>query len=527
MKRIGLGVAGILMVGGCQSPMDNLDTILMRHQHAAANPHENGRASSSPDGAGLTTGQAEGLLPPGLLTLESARSIAVRANPDIHAAQARLEAALARVGEAQSRYFPTATFSHSAARTFHTPASRNRLNTLLLSSQPVPTDVDLGGGDPVLTTLLNALRRPFFNTSDDQGNRNSFSEHSTALTFSWTAFDGFIREAQILGAKYVYRAASYSLADAERLITHALDTAYYQVQLAEEQLRIARADEQFSREQYEETQTLQAAGRATQADVGNFRVRMLAAQANVTGATGVRDTGRVVLAELMGLGAGVLAEDTVLSPLTEETTEEISVPGAEPWLEKAMRNRPDVEQLSAVVESERENTRAVRGLFSPSLLLSGSWGFDRSSTIRYTVEDQSSAAAVELRWELYSGGSREARLRAAEAAATEAQAALHRLKLSVQSQVRTAIIDLSVAQGQIRLRRESLESARENRRAIQAGYLGGKETLTRLNEAQRDFIEADANLALARIRLRQAWTDLYSAAAAYGGDEDGSGDSPP
>ena len=59
---------------------------------------------------------------------------------------------------------------------------------------------------------------------------------------------------------------------------------------------------------------------------------------------------------------------------------------------------------------------------------------------------------------------------------------------------------------------ENLATAMENRRIVQAGYLAGKETLSRLNEAQRDYITVDADLSLARIRLRQAWSDLHAAA---------------
>jgi len=58
-----------------------------------------------------------------------------------------------------------------------------------------------------------------------------------------------------------------------------------------------------------------------------------------------------------------------------------------------------------------------------------------------------------------------------------------------------------------------LATALENRRVVQVGYLAGKEDLNRLNGVQRDFITADVDLALARIRLRQAWTDLRAAAA--------------
>jgi outer membrane protein len=275
------------------------------------------------------------------------------------------------------------------------------------------------------------------------------------------------------------------------------------------------ADEGFSREQLDETEKLRAEGRASKADVDNFRVRALGAKANVTAAIGARETGRVILAELMGLTCGTLPSDLNLSPLEEESEEEMASLGPELWIQRAKANRPDIQQLEFLLASDEEQVRSAKGYFMPTAAVSGSWGFDRSSTIRYTHEDQSAAAAFELRWDLFTGGARRARVRQAESTRAETAARLNRLRLAVQSQVRQAIIDLTDAQQQIVLRRETLETARENRRIVQAGYVAGKETLTRLNEAQRDFITADADLALARIRLRQAWTDLFTAVASH------------
>lgn len=452
-------------------------------------------------------------LPEGVLPLTLARRIAVSDNPDIHVAFARLERARARIAEAQARFLPTVSFSHTSARTFHTPASRNRLNTTLQPAQPVPTDVDTQSF--AVTTLLNALRRPLFGQSSPKGNANSFSEHSSAFTVSWTVFDGYIREAQTQAAKHLSKAANYSLIDISRLILRSVDTAYYQVQLAREQVRISEADETFSRDQFEETSRLQSAGRATQADVDNFRIRMLTAQTNLAAAKGLRASGRVILAELMGIDGAIMPDLLMLSPLEEETDEEMSAPDTDGWLAQAMKNRPDLTQLFEVLESEDQNIKAVKGLYMPVLAVSGSWGFDRSSNLKYRVDDLSTAGAVELRWDLYTGGARRARVRQAQAARAQAQAQFRRLKLGIASEVRTASIDVTDAQEQIRLQRESLSTALENRRIIRVGYLAGKETLTRLNEAQRDYIEADANLTRARIRLRQAWSDLRAAASAY------------
>ncbi len=497
---------------GCRARFDEVQMIVDRHAAAVSRLPEEERALLMPYEPPVAGEQVETVLPAGTLDLDEARAIAVRANPDIHAAQARLSGALARIMEARSRYFPSLTFTHTSTRTFHTPASRNRLNTALQPSQPVPTDTSVN--EFTVTTLINALRRPLMGDDKPKGDSNAFSEHSTALTASWTLFDGFVRDAKLLASKHMYHAAGASLADIERLIVQAVDAAYYQIQLADERLRIAKADEAFSQDQLIETGKLRDAGRATKADVDNFRVRVLAAQANVTEAEGLWETGRTILAELMALSRR-LPDDLTFSPLADETEEEMALPDAEPWIRRALENRPDLVQLEHLLKSTRENLRATQGLYMPTITVSASWGFDHGSNLRYSVQDQSSAAVLECRWDLFTGGARQARVRVAQCDVLETGAILKRFRLAVESQVQRAIIDLNDTQRQIRLRRESLDTSFENRRIIQARYLAGKETLTRLNESQRDYIAADADLALARIRLRLAWSDLHAAAATY------------
>jgi len=504
-----LEILFIFAAAGCRSPIDSLQVVLDRHARAVEKLPGEQQNLLLPYGTPVVSEKAEDLLPRDVLTLEAARSIAVRANPDVHAAEARLQLALARVSEARSQYYPSLSFTHNSTRTLQTPASRNRLATALQPSPLLPTDITTG--NIAITSLLNALRQPLTGNKP-KGDTNPFSENSSAFTLSWTLFDGFVREAQLMSAKYLETASTHSLMDVQRLIVRSVDAAYYQVQLAREQVRIAQADEAFSREQYEETKKLHAAGRATTADVDNFRVRVLAAQANLAAAEGLRETGRVVLAELMGLSGADLPADLMPSPLADETEEELAVPLAVPWLVLALARRPDLLQLGQQLKGEEENVRAAKGAYHPIILASGSWGFDRSSNIHYTEQDQSSAGGVEVRWELFNGGAREARVRAAESIRAQAAATLTRSRLAVQAEVRKAVIDVGNSQRQIRLQRENLATATENRRIVQAGYLAGKETLSRLNEAQRDYITVDADLSLARIRLRQAWSDLYAAA---------------
>lgn len=483
-----------------------------RHWQAVERlPEEKKRRNASADHAAAPP-QSKPILPQGPLSLEAACAVAVRDNPDIHAAQARLDLALARVAEARSLYYPNLVATQNATRTFQTPANRNRLaaaSTAMQRSASIPAD---SNSPPAVLALINAIRRPFFDKSGD-GDTNSFSEHASALTSSWILFDGFVREAQLMASKYVYQASAEALVDAQRLVTRSVEAAYYQVQLAREQIRISQAADEFARDQYEETKKLQGAGRASAADVDNFRVRMLGAQAELTEANGLYEAGKIILAELMGIDGVLLPQDIEISPLAEETPEELAEPEVAAFLADGTRNRPDVRQLEELAKSEEENVRAAYGHYQPVLSMTGTWGLNRTSNMRYEVDDQSSAAGIELRWEIFTGGAREARILGAESMKSEAYSRVTRQRLAVESEVRRAVIDVKNSQEQIHLQRENVTTARENRRIVQAGYVAGKETLSRLNEAQRDFITTDANLALARIRLRQAWSDLRAAAA--------------
>jgi outer membrane protein TolC len=453
---------------------------------------------------------SEPAMPSGPLTIHAARQIALRDNPDVHAARARLDRAVARVDEAQAKYAPTLFFTHYSARTFQTPSNRNRLGGLLEPLGPLATEA---AGPFAVTTLLNALRRPL-DFGPELGDRNPFTESATAFTLTWVAFDGFVRDASLRAARYLERAAEKSREDVQRLVLDAVDRAYFEIQLAEERIRIARADEEFSRLQLAETEKLLEAGRASQAETNNFRVRMLAAQSSVVAAMGLHEAGRIVLAELIGVPDAVLPSEWRLSALEDETESEMQPVDPAPWLAQALAARPDILQLEQMLKGEEENVRAARGAFYPTVGVAASWGLDRTSNLEYGKEDQSSAVGVEFRWELYTGGAKRARVRQAESGRTEMAAKLQRVRLAIIAEVRQATIDVGIAQQQIGLQRENVKTTQENRRMIEAAYRAGKESLNRLNEAQRDFVAAEAELASARVRLRQAWSRLQRAAGA-------------
>jgi len=498
LTRIGLGKHRVrwtsvlvCLLAGCHAPETNETTVgqnshrtVLNHAVSRPEPAQSHSNSNSP----FQT------VPTGILSLYEALRIGLSANPDVRAAAARLEAASARLSEAKSRYAPTVEFVQASFRAFQLPESLEGVAGLI---GPGSLGSTLG-----VSSLFSAFRA---------GSVDPFSEHSTVFSASWVLFDGFLRQSTVEAARHIENAARFAAWDVRRMLIRAIEAAFYQIQLSEERLRVARADEAFNIEEESTAEKLREAGRASSADALNFRVRLLAARAEVALASGLLDAARVALAELMGVPDAMLSEQVNVEPLGAEIAADLANPDIEQKLRQAMSDRPDLKQLEEVVRSEEAGIRAAKSLYWPSIALAGSWGFDRTSNLAYSEDDQSSAGGIAFRWEVFSGGRRKAKVRQADSARDEASAGLSRLRIAVASEVRRAGIHVIDAQRQVALQRETLEAARENRRVVQAAYRAGKESSSRLNEVQRDCVTAEAHLVTARIRLRQAWSEMHSA----------------
>ncbi len=508
-----LALVGIIPLSGCPAELDSLESVLQRRRAALARLPEEDEgwmkrlAPASPDK------WEERLADPNLLLVEEVREIALRHNPDIHAARARIAQALARILEARSSYFPTITLGHSSSRTMQTPQSRTLPFTV--PAQPALNQAPVTLQTLDLTTILQLLTSPLFGQNDFGSTSSSFSQHATNLSVAWTLFDGLAREATVLSTKYTHSAAKMSLAEAQRLLVRATDEAYYQAQLGREQIIIAQADVDFSQNQLDAAKKRHAAGKATQGDVLNFQVRVWGARADEQAAIGLHENARTSLAELMGIQDAKLPATIALSALRKETDAELERQDADAWVSRAIAARPDLAQQEFELKAKGEQVKVAKAQYRPSLFFSGTYGFDRLSNMAYSRHDQASAMALEMRWQIFTGGFRKSRVRFAEAERVEVATHLTRRRLAVASEVRQSVTSLTNAQEQVRLQRLNLVAATENRRIVAAEYDAGKASLVRLNQAQLDLIETQGALAASRIRLRQAWTDLRAAAAVH------------
>ncbi|MBQ6597687.1 MAG: TolC family protein, partial [Lentisphaeria bacterium] len=83
--------------------------------------------------------------------------------------------------------------------------------------------------------------------------------------------------------------------------------------------------------------------------------------------------------------------------------------------------------------------------------------------------------------------------------------------LNAVTEVKDAYADYRNACAQVKIYRETLQWVAEQRALVQSEFWNGRNTITRLNGAQSDLVEAQSRLAIALIELRKAVIQLRTA----------------
>ncbi|MCF8080325.1 MAG: TolC family protein [Desulfobacterales bacterium] len=412
------------------------------------------------------------------LDLRTAAKIALEKNPSLAAAAARVAQAREQVAQARARCWPTVDAEGAGAR------------------------VDLSRNDYEESLAMARLFDPSA-TIDDPQNR-----YRAALTANWVLFDGFERKFANLSARYGEQRTEAARSDAQRLLLSAVASAYFQAQLSNEDIAIARADEAFNERQLVEAKARRRLGTGSLSDELNFQVRTNSAKTSRIQAEVAYETNRIALAALLGLPGAAFPEHVLLAPLAEETAEEMSPPEPEPLVKLARGQRPDLAEADLALKQAEADIRRAQARFYPTVNLTGTVEGDRDEDLQYEGDDFGNTVSLNLKYNLFSGGGDSARHREARARKQEAEKILEERVLEVSSEVRTSAARVASAQRQVALQRENAALVRRTRDLVEKEYNAGQASLVRLNEAQRDLTSALSRLALARAALRQSWFNL-------------------
>ena len=414
-----------------------------------------------------------------VLTLEDAQNIALKNNPSFRSKYYAIAAARASYYQTFSGYFPTLNASFSAGQ-------------------------NLG---------RNHDKKGWYNSNS--------ATFAPQLSGSLLIFDSFRREMDILAQKHNWKSTEASEDDARRLLIQAVANAYNAVLLADAQMNIAKEDMKFNKDMLRDTKLKFDAGAVSLSEVLNFQIQYNQAESNLNTAQYNYATNKYALAQLLGLTEGTIPE-TVKFPT--KPAEDVDVlPNVSIYLDMALANRPDLKALREQLEVSKYNYWASFASFGPTFSANYSVGYsdNHNHNLRtsspgdpYFIHTYGGNASYSLNvnWNLFNGGNDFFAARAAQARMVQADYNLAQNWIQVIVDVRIAYDNYVTTVKQMKLYQTTFELTKKTRDLVKAEYDAGSTEITRMNEAQRDLVNAESNYVSAIIRMADARAQLAAAA---------------
>ncbi len=416
-----------------------------------------------------------------VLDLDTACKIALAENPSLAAAAQRVEQARQLVKQARAAYWPNLAANGSVNRV---KQSENQYQTNLATARAI---------NPLATI------------------DNPEDYYKAGLSASWVLFDGFRRHFSNAAAKHGEAQSQNALLDSRRLLLSAVAGSFYRAQLASEGVTIAAADEAFNLKQVSDANARLRVGTGSLSDVLNFEIQANAARDSRINADNQYITAMAGLAALLGIPHAAFPEGLKLALLEKEADTIMQQPDAGQAIDYAHQNRPDILAAAQGVERAAAGIKTARARYYPSVVLSGTLNGERADNSSFEGNDFGNTVGVFLTYDLFSGGADRARVAEARHKEKETLKNQEALKISVANEVNDALTGLRAAQQQLELQRKNASLVQRNRDLVEKEYAAGQSSLVRLNEAQRNLIQAQSRLAFARLSLRLAWSTLDTA----------------
>lgn len=411
------------------------------------------------------------------LTLDEAVQAAVAVSSETTAARAAVREAEERIPQAHAAYLPSVDFAQTWQR----------------------------GNQPVFVFGSLLAQRQFTDRDFALSQLNTpapITNNRSAFSVEQLIFDGGRTRAEArsasLGAQIAREGERQVRLDMALAATRAYGAA-----LRAGAVRAAAASAvEAAEEDVRAAEARRDAGTGTEADVLSMRVHLADVRAKAIDADAAV---RIARAELNRLMRASLDQDfTVVEPMIE-----LADPGpAAPWLDRAVRQRPEMGQAGLQLDVVRARRQIVQSAWLPQVV--GQAAYEWNDGSRGSPASAWVAGAT-VRMSLFTGGARLARVREAAHGIERAAAERDRLEAAVRLEVLTALEQLSAAHARRAVAADVVAHARESQRMIRDRYSAGMApaadviraaTATLDAEAQR--IAATVDVLVAQAALRRA-----------------------
>jgi len=385
---------------------------------------------------------------PGTLSLEQCIQLAMRNQLDVILAQNNVTVAKSRAAQARSAYFPQLSIQNNAFVT---------------------------GSGSVLSKATTG----------------------TAFNITQSIFDGGLREANVLSARYGIAQNTARLTRTIQTVTFNVTKAYYEVLRAKQLAVVAESNVKYTEELRKQVMARIEVQEAAKVDVLPVEAQLANARVNLVSAQNAVRIAALELRRAMGVAPQESFDILPVEPVTS-----VEVKSLDEYVSAALGARPDIAETKAISGAARASVRAARINLYPRPVITGQ--YQRQIQGGFTTSGTQIIGGIVF--DLFNGGANRAAYK--EAVALQANAAQQEAQIvkDVALEVEEAYLNLTSSKERLDAAKVGLEAARTN-------YEVQKERYDEGLAVTLDLLNAEVQLTTAEANEVQARYDYYTALA--------------
>jgi outer membrane protein TolC len=334
------------------------------------------------------------------------------------------------------------------------------------------------------------------------GDAPSQSSFSGQAQLSYNLYSSGQRKATIRQAEEQVRYQELDVETKSEDIRLNVATAYYNLQQADEQVRITTSSVQNAQASLRDAQALERAGVGTKFDVLRSQVNLANSQQTLITAQGQQQISRRQLATLLNASGivNVTAADPVqLAGLWNQPLEQSII--------QAYQNRPELQQQLAQRNIGEQQRRQALAALGPQI------SFVASYSLLDVFNDHTSASdgysvGLQATLNLYDGGSAKAKAAQAKSNIKIAETQFSEQRNQVRFQVEQAYYTQHSNLDNVQTANVALEQAKEALRLARLRFQAGVGTQTDVINSENDLTTAEGNRIKAILDYNRALTQL-------------------
>lgn len=425
------------------------------------------------------------------LSLRQAIDLALKNNPDLDKARSGLKKAEALLAEANSAFWPSISFYTEY----------------------------LQGDSPSAFWFKKIDQRKVkatdINDPDDFNDPGWFENYESGIEGKLNLFRG---GRDLLNKKIAHKEKEISQLKKTQVINRlksAVINAFYNAQAAREAVNISKKSVQIVRKDLRQTKVRYKAGGALKSDLLSMRVRLFMAQEDLIKAKNKYKRSLSILANVLGYDA-----DTGLE-LAKSKKLDLKIEWPRTYQEAvayALMHRPESEEIRQRVIKRKMALDKAKSYYLPNFNLLGKYYHD-DPDLSYDQDRENWTVGIKLNWNLFSGLSRQAKIRQAEAAIWEMFAQDQKTVQDIQLEVKKALLRFEEIKARQEVTKKSVQQAEESLRLVRKQFQGGSSTITRYLNAELDLKRAKYHSSLAFYARQKALANLARALGYWAQEE--------